>query len=103
MRPDPLRPAAMRRPAAGLAPGETTSMDRTGDWKVSDPLAVAAAEPVVPSALEFLHYLAESRLFPPSELDAFLHAHPGLDLGDASRLIDALCRQGRLNDFQLGR
>ena len=38
-------------------------MDRTGDWQVSDPLAVAAAEPVVPSAPEFLHYLAESRLF----------------------------------------
>ncbi len=78
-------------------------MERTGDWQIVDPLAVAVAEQAVPSAPEFLHYLAESRLLPPAELDAFLRANPGLDEGDASRLVDALLCQGRINEFQLGR
>src|SRR5690242_20224573 len=57
----------------------------------------------MPSAREFLHYLAESRLFSTAELDAFLRENPRLDEGDASALIAFLVGQGRLNDFQLGR
>jgi response regulator RpfG family c-di-GMP phosphodiesterase len=79
-------------------------LERTGDWHVIDPLAVApAAERPMPSAQEFLHYLAESRLFAQAELVAVLDQNPGLDRGDASALIDTLVGQGRLNDFQLGR
>lgn len=79
-------------------------MDRTGDWPVIDPLAtVTAADPIMPSAHEFLHYLSESRIFPAAELDAFLVENPGLDEGDAGPLIDALTRQGWLNEFQVNR
>src|SRR5262249_42964847 len=68
-----------------------------------DPLAVAPAERAAPSAREFLHYLSESRLFTPAELEAVLGENPGLDEGDAAPLIDALVGQGRLNDFQVRR
>src|SRR5262249_19328863 len=56
-----------------------------------------------PSAHEFLHYLSESRLFPPAELDTILRENPGLDQGDAAALIDTLVGCGRLSDYQLGR
>jgi response regulator RpfG family c-di-GMP phosphodiesterase len=78
-------------------------LERTGDWHVIDPLAVAPAERATPSAQEFLHYLAESHLFTQAELDVFLRENPGLDGDDASALIAALVSQGRLNDFQVGR
>ncbi len=78
-------------------------MERTGDWQVADPLAVAPAERPMPSALEFLHYLSESRLFGAGELDSFLRDNPGLDQGDASALIGALLDRGRLNDYQVHR
>jgi serine/threonine protein kinase len=57
----------------------------------------------MPSAQEFLHYLSESRLFPPGELDAFLRDNPGLEVGDAAPLIETLLGQGRINDYQLSR
>jgi response regulator RpfG family c-di-GMP phosphodiesterase/serine/threonine protein kinase len=78
-------------------------LERTGDWHVIDPLAVAPAERATPSAQEFLHYLAESRLFTTAELDALLRENPGLDEGGASALIETLVGQGRLNDFQVSR
>jgi response regulator RpfG family c-di-GMP phosphodiesterase len=78
-------------------------LERTGDWHAIDPLAVAPVEHVMPSAQEFLHYLSESRLFTPAELEVILRDNPGLDDGDASALIDTLVSQGRLNDFQVGR
>jgi len=78
-------------------------LERTGDWLVSDPLAVVSAERDIPSVAEFLHYLCESRLFAAGELDAFLRDNPGLDEGDASALIEALVSQGQLNDYQVGR
>jgi response regulator RpfG family c-di-GMP phosphodiesterase/serine/threonine protein kinase len=78
-------------------------LERTGDWQLSDPLAIAPAERAMPSVHEFLHYLSESRLFGPGELDGLLRDNPGLELGDASALIDALVGRGRLNDYQIER
>jgi response regulator RpfG family c-di-GMP phosphodiesterase/serine/threonine protein kinase len=68
-----------------------------------DPLATAPGERPMPSAHEFLHYLAESRLIAPGDLDDFLRQNPGLDGDDAAPLIDTLISQGRVNDFQVGR
>lgn len=79
-------------------------MERTGNWPVFDPLAtVSIADRPVPSAHEFLHYLSESKLIPPLELDAFLNQHRGIEEGDATALIDTLLDQGRLNEFQVSR
>jgi response regulator RpfG family c-di-GMP phosphodiesterase/serine/threonine protein kinase len=78
-------------------------LQRTGDWQVIDPLAVVPAERATPSAAEFLHYLSDSRLFAPAELDTILRENPGIGRGDASALIDTLVNQGRLNDFQVSR
>ena len=78
-------------------------MDRTGDWQMIDPLGLVRTERPMPSAPEFLHYLSESRLFAPAELDDFLRTNPGLDGGDASPLVNALVSEGRLNDYQVCR
>jgi response regulator RpfG family c-di-GMP phosphodiesterase len=88
---------------AGPRPKKELPLDRTGDWQIVDPLALAPAERPMLSALEFLHYLADSRLYASAELDAFLNNNPGLEEGDASGLINALVSQGRLNDYQVGR
>jgi response regulator RpfG family c-di-GMP phosphodiesterase/serine/threonine protein kinase len=78
-------------------------LERTGDWQVVDPLAPPTAERPMPSAQEFLHYLSESRLVEPDELNTLLGENPGADEGDAATLIETLVSQGRLNSFQVSR
>src|SRR5581483_9556047 len=99
----PRLPVAVPPPPRPPRRGKELPLERTGDWHVIDPLAVAPAERATPSAQEFLHYLAESRLFTTAELDGLLRENPGLDEGDASALVEALVGQGRLNDFQVSR
>jgi response regulator RpfG family c-di-GMP phosphodiesterase len=55
------------------------------------------------SATEFLRYLVDSRLVPPTEVEAFLAEHPGLEAGETEALVDALVDQGLINHYQARR
>lgn len=79
-------------------------MERTGDWQAVDPLnSPPAGNRTIPSAQEFLHYLAESKLLIQAELNGVLAECPGLDQGPATALVAHLIHRGLLNDFQANR
>ena len=79
-------------------------MERTGDWQAVDPLnSPPAGNRTIPSAEEFLHYLAESKLLIQAELNGVLAECPGLDQGPATALVAHLIHRGLLNDFQANR
>ncbi|HEY1861462.1 MAG TPA: protein kinase, partial [Gemmataceae bacterium] len=69
-----------------------------------DPLEGPLARNVTqPSVHEFLHYLADSRLIPPGELEAFLAEHSTLNDGDTDALIETMIDHGLLNQYQARR
>jgi putative two-component system response regulator len=74
------------------------------DLHAVDPLEGPLARNVCqPSVHEFLHYLADSKLVAPPELEAFLAEHPALNEGDADALIEAMIEHGLLNQYQARR
>jgi hypothetical protein len=79
-------------------------MGTTMDLHAVDPLEGPLARNVTqPSVHEFLHYLADSRLIPTAEFEAFLAEHPALNDGDTEAMIEALIDQGLLNQYQARR
>jgi putative two-component system response regulator len=79
-------------------------MGTTADLEAADPLELRETQSGPQTSVhEFLHYLADSRLVPPLELEAFFAEHPGLDAGDTNALVDALIEQGLVNHYQAKR
>src|ERR1700687_783267 len=79
-------------------------MGATADLAAADPVGLRGTQSGPQASVhEFLHYLADSRLVPPSELEAFLAEHPGLDAAETDALVDALIGQGLLNHYQAKR
>jgi response regulator RpfG family c-di-GMP phosphodiesterase/serine/threonine protein kinase len=75
---------------------------QTGDYLVVD-CPVEQRETVYPPPRHFLHYLVESRLVDPRELESFLAGRPGLEGDPTEALVEALMAHGLVNEFQVKR
>ncbi|HEV3236301.1 MAG TPA: protein kinase [Gemmataceae bacterium] len=79
-------------------------MSTTGDLEVADPFSSRRRfDPSLPSVHEFLHYLSDSKLLNPAELESFLGHHGNLEEGELQPLLDAFKEEGLLNNYQIER
>jgi response regulator RpfG family c-di-GMP phosphodiesterase/serine/threonine protein kinase len=79
-------------------------MALTADLAVSDPFpGRRSGVPGDVSVHEFLHYLSDSHLVNPAELDLFLSENPSLETGETAALVEALVGRAIINEYQAER
>jgi putative two-component system response regulator len=79
-------------------------MSTTGDLEVSDPFSNRRRfDPGPPTVHEFLHYLSDSKLLNPAELESFLAHHGNLEAGELEPLLNVFKEEGLLNSYQIER